>query len=390
MASSDERLRVLVLTFAPVSSGPRPLKQIRALQERYAITTAGVGPAPAGIDDHIELQKGESAGFIRKWLFIAALTLRLHRLAFWASSRNQDAWNKLRDREWDIILNHDVATMTLALRLRARVGVLTDLHEYAPRQAEHDWKWRTLVAPYFRWICRNEVPKADAITSVAGGIAETYLKEYGLATSVVVNATPFYDLEPTPVGTPIRLVHSGVSVPARQIHVMIEAVRDTSADVTLDLFLVNSDHAYYRRLVELSATTDRVTMNEPVPYDQLVGTLNQYDVGLAIFAPVTFNLEWCLPNKFFDYIQARLGVIVGPSPEMVRYINEYGMGSVAPGFDAASLGVALDALTPEAVTHWKQRSVEHAEALSGEHQVEVWVNLVDEIAARATGRGAAA
>lgn len=390
MASAEKRLSVLVLTFAPVSSGPRPLKQIRALQDRYDVTTAGVGPAPAGIDDHIELQPGEGSNLVRKLLFTAVLALRLHRLAFWASSRNQEAWHELHDREWDIILNHDVATMTLALRLRARLGTLTDLHEYAPRQAEDDWKWRAVVGPYFRWLCRHEVPKADAITSVAGGIAETYLKEYGLATSVVVNATPFYELAPTPVGTPIRLVHSGVSVPARQIHVMIEAVRDTTANVTLDLFLVNSDPTYYRRLVELSATTDRVKMNDPVPYDQLVGTLNQYDVGLAIFAPVTFNLEWCLPNKFFDYIQARLGVLVGPSPEMVSYINEYGMGAVAAGFDAVSLAAALDALTPEAVGQWKQRSVDHAEALSGEHQIEVWVTLVDEIAARATDRGAAA
>ncbi|PKQ17912.1 MAG: hypothetical protein CVT68_06045, partial [Actinobacteria bacterium HGW-Actinobacteria-8] len=116
MASAENRLSILVLTFAPVSSGPRPLKQIRALQERYDITTAGVGPAPAGIDDHVELLPGEGTYFVRKWLFTAALVLRLHRLAFWASSRNQDAWRKLRDREWDIILNHDVATMTLALR----------------------------------------------------------------------------------------------------------------------------------------------------------------------------------------------------------------------------------------------------------------------------------
>lgn len=382
MASLDERLSVLVLTFAPVSSGPRPLKQIRALQDRYQITTAGPGPAPAGIEDHIELLGGEGTNFIRKWLFTAALALRLHRLAFWASSRNQDAWRRLRAREWDIILNHDVATMTLAVRLRARIGLLTDLHEYAPRQAEHDWKWRALVAPYFRWICTHEVPKADAITSVAGGIAETYLTNYGLETSVVVNATPFYELEPTPVGTPIRLVHSGATAPARRIEVMIEAVRDTNADVTLDLYLLKDGSGYYRRLAELAATTDRVQMKDPVPYDQLVRTLNEYDVGLAIFAPVTFNLEWCLPNKFFDYVQARLGVLIGPSPEMVRYVNEYRMGTIAAGFDSVSVAAALDTLTPELVAQWKQRSADHADALSGERQVGVWVELVDELARR--------
>jgi len=382
VASAKKRLSILVLTFAPVSSGPRPLKQIRALQDRYDVTTAGVGPAPAGIDDHIELQSGEGSNFVRKWLFTAALVLRLHRLAFWASSRNQDAWHKLRDREWDIILNHDVATMTLALRLRARVGVLTDLHEYAPRQAEDDWKWRAAVGPYFRWICRQEVPHADAITTVGTGISDEYLRKYGLSTSVVVNATGYYDLAPTSVGAPIRLVHSGVAVPARRIEVMMEAVRDTATDVSLDLYLVNNDPAYFRRLEELAATTDRVQIKEPVPYDQLVATLNLYDVGLAVFAPTTFNLAWCLPNKFFDFIQARLGLVVGPSPEMVRYVDEYGIGAVAADFDSASVAATLDTLTPEVVEQWKQRAVEHAEALSGEHQVKVWVELVDDLAGR--------
>lgn len=383
VASPEKRLSILVLTFAPVSSGPRPLKQIRALQDRYDITTAGPGPAPAGVDDHIELLPGEGGDFFRRWIFTAVLVLRLHRLAFWASARNQDAWRKLQGREWDIILNHDVATMTLALRLRAKIGVLTDLHEYAPRQAEDDWKWRVAVAPYFRWLCRHEVREADAITTVGTGIADEYRKNFGLATRVAVNATPFQDLRPTDTSEPLRLVHSGAPMRARRIHVMLEAVRDTTANVTLDLYLLKDGSAYYKNLVELAATTDRVTIKDPVPYDQLVQTLNQYDVGLAVIAPLNFNQLWCLPNKFFDFIQARLGVVVGPSPEMARFVDQYEVGAVAAGFDSASVAAALDELTPEVVTTWKQRSSDHAEELSGERQVGVWVELVDQIAARA-------
>jgi len=382
VGSAEKRLSILVLTFASVNSGPRPLKQVRALQERYDITTAGVGPAPRGVDDHIELQMGEGSNVAWRLLFTAVLALRLHRIAFWASSRNRDAWLKLRDREWDIIINHDVATMTLALRLRARIGRLTDLHEYAPRQNDQDWKWRMTVAPYFRWICKHEVPKTDAITTVGVGIADEYRRNYGFDAKVVVNATPYRDLSPTAPTGPIRLVHSGAPAPTRRIHVMIEAVRESQADVTFDLYLLKDGSAYYQRLVDLAATTDRVQIKDPVPYDQLVETLNGYDVGLAVIAPLNFNQAWCLPNKFFDYIQARLGVVVGPSPEMVRFVNGYGLGAVASSFDAADVTATLDKLTPELVAQWKQRSTEHAEELSGERQVGIWVELVDELAAR--------
>src|SRR5690606_14907249 len=99
----------------------------------------------------------------------------------------------------------------------------------------------------------------------------------------------------------------------------------------------------------LAGDDRRIRFCEPVPYDELVQTLNGYDVGLSIFPPTTFNLAWCLPNKFFDFIQARLGVIVGPSPEMKRFVDEYRVGLVLPDFESAPLAAALEALTPERV-----------------------------------------
>lgn len=373
---------MLVLTFAPIASGPRPLKQVRALQADYDVTTAGVGPAPSGIEDHVELRQGEGANPLRAVLFAAALVLHAYRLAFWLSARNQDAWRKLRGREWDIIITHDVPTMTLALRLNARRGLLMDLHEYAPRQAEHDWKWRLVVAPYFRWLCRYEVPKADAISCVGEGIAKAYKENFGFDSRVVVNATPYQDLTARPVEQPLRLVHSGVAHPQRRLHTMIEAVRDASTPVTLDLYLVG-EGAYYDKIAAMADATEGVTLCPPVPYTELLSTLNRYDVGLAIFAPTTFNLAWCLPNKFFDYVQARLGIIVGPSPEMVTYIERYGLGDVADDFDAAALTRAIDRLTPERVAGFKANADAHASALSGEHQSAIWADMVAELGARA-------
>src|SRR5690606_14619308 len=113
------------------------------------------------------------------------------------------------------------------------------------------------------------------------------------------------------------------------------------------------------------------------------GDLNSYDVGLSIFPPTTFNLAWCLPNKFFDFIQARLGVIVGPSPEMSRLVTENGIGEVLPGFEADSLAAALDALTPEGIAAWKLAAHERASEFSGERQMEIWHQILD----RLTGEG---
>jgi len=380
-AAVSPRARILVLTYTPIDREPRALKQIRHFQHHADVTTAGFGPAPVEDVPHIELDASPPVRGIMRipGAYTGLLGLRLYRWFDHVKPRNVAAFTRLSGHEWDVIIAHDVQTLALARALSPRKGILVDLHEYAPRQNENSILWRMLIAPYFRWICRVQVPEAAAVTTVGQGIVDEYRRRFGFESTLVVNATPFQALEPGEVSVPIRLVHSGIPAPARKLEVMIEAVKATSTPVTLDLFLIKDGSEYYQQLLDLAGDDDRIQFREPVPYADLVRTLNGYDVGLSVIAPTTFNLAWCLPNKFFDFIQARLGVIVGPSPEMVRFVEQYGIGAVADDFSAAALSRVLDSLTPQKVAEWKEASHRNARELSSEEQVKVWGAEVDSI-----------
>ena len=43
----------------------------------------------------------------------------------------------------------------------------------------------------------------------------------------------------------------------------------------------------------------RIKIKEPVEFDELVNSLNSYDIGLFYVEPLTDNLKYCLPNKLF-------------------------------------------------------------------------------------------
>jgi hypothetical protein len=164
--------------------------------------------------------------------------------------------------------------------------------------------------------------------------------------------------------------------------VLVQAVAKTTTDVTLDFYFIPpDDRPYYDSLVALAAGDPRITFREAVPYPELVTTLNRYDVGLSVIAPVAFNHEWALPNKFFDFIQARIAVGIGPSPEMARIVAGYDLGFVARGFDADAVAAELDRLTPDLVAGWKANARRSARELSSEHQVEVLDAVVTEMLA---------
>lgn len=365
---------LLILSFSPIASDARVLKQVELFTPDYEVTTCGYGPAPAGVVAHLEIDAQE-----RAWkLEPRALLTRRYGRVYWSNRAVVAAGKLLTGRAFDVVFANDADTVPLALSLAPARGVHVDLHEYAPRQKEDLLRWRLFVAPYVRWLCR-QVRGARSVTTVADGIAREYERKFGFRADVVTNASPAAVLEPQPVRAPIRLVHSGVALASRHLEIMCDALALTHADVTLDLFLMPNDPKYLATLQARAQSDPRIRVNAPLPYPELIRTLNTYDVGVFVLPPVNFNYAMALPNKFFDFVQARLGVIIGPSPEMARLVHAHDVGQVIGDFTAASLAAALDQLTPEKVTKWKQRSDAAAHELSAEHQTRIWQRAVADL-----------
>jgi len=371
--------RLLILSFSWIASDARVLKQVREFSRDYDVTTCGYGPAPDGVIEHIRIPDGMPSHH-PDWRL---MFLRAYRVAYWRFSTVRWVVRTLKKGAYDVILVNDLEAVPIAVTQRARLGVHADLHEYTPLLHEEDPGWRRRRTPYYEWLVRRYARRAQSSTTVGAGIARAYADKCGLAPGVVTNAAPFQDESPAPAHRPIRLVHSGVCLRNRALMETVDAVIASPADVTLDLYLTPNDPPYLAEIRAVAETTDgRVTVHDPVPYDRLHTTLREYDVGVAVIPPVNFNYRWGLPNKLFDYVQARLGVIVGPSPEMESLVVNRGLGAVASGFAAEDIAATLDALTPGIVEEWKAQSHRHARELSAETQIAVWRGAVDRLAGR--------
>lgn len=374
------RTRLLIASLSPLVGDARVLKQIERFREEYDVVTLGYGEAPDGVAAHLRVPDDAPAW---RWPRLA-LILRQYRRAYWANPAVAAA-SSLLDQcgtSIQLAIANDVDTVPLVMRHVDPRCVHVDLHEYAPRQREELPRWRIFVAPFIRWILRTSVARAASTSTVSGGLARAYHSEFGLHPAVVTNATPYREGAPTPVSRPLRLVHSGAALPNRALELMIDAVETTMTDVTLDLYLTANDPAYLESLRKRCAGTARCRLSDPVPYSELVDTLAQYDLGVFVLPPTTFNYRWALPNKLFDYVQARLGIVIGPSPEMSAIVDERGLGVVCGDFTADSLRRALDGLTVEGVTEFKAAAHRAAVPLSSALEVEKWATAVAVLRAR--------
>lgn len=375
------RASVLVLCFSPLDRDARVLRQIDTLAAAdFDVTTCGYGPAPRQGIEHVRLPDGLTAWRLNRPLVIA----RQFRRAYWSQESVVAAWEALRGQEFDVVLADDVETVPLALALRPRAGVHADLHEYSPRLKEQLRPWRLFVAPYIRWICRSAVHAASSVTTVAEGLAREYEKDFGFSTGVLTNAAPFQDREPTPVQGPIRMVHSGAAMPARQLEVMIDAVAELEQEspgrVVFDLYLTPNHPDYVTQLRHRAASTHgAVRVLDPVAHTELPATLADYDVGLFACPDTTFSLAHALPNKFFDYVQARLAIAISPSPEMAQLLERHDLGVVSTQMSAASFADALRELTPSEIYRYKSNAHRAAHALSAEEEMPKLVRIIRQI-----------
>ncbi|MDQ3382912.1 MAG: glycosyltransferase family 4 protein, partial [Actinomycetota bacterium] len=363
--------------FSRLVSDVRVLRQVRLFAQGYAVTTVGYGEAPEGVVEHVRIPDE-----IVSWHKDRRLLLsRRYQAAYDTAPVIRHLRGVLVAGSWDVVLANDVETVPLALGLGA-AGVHADLHEYATRQNEESWRWRWFVAPYQRWLVRRWVARADSVSTVGHALAAEYRREFRIEAEVVVNAAPYADRSPTSVRSPLRLVHSGLARRNRSLEVMLDAVRATRREVSLDLYLMPNDPAYLVELRERVADLPRIRFHDPVTPEQLGGVLAACDVGVFLLPPLTFNYRFTLPNKLFDFVQARLGVVVGPSPEMAELVRRHGLGVVTEDFTAGSLVEALDALTDEDVARFKAASHAIAREYSAEQQVQGWSRAVDALAER--------
>jgi len=370
---------LLILSFSSIVADARVLKQVREFASDYEVTTCSYGPAPDGVVDHIRIPDGLSPHQV-DWRL---MFLRAYFVSYWKTPAVRFVKRALRGRRFDVILANDLEAAPIAVTERARRGVHLDLHEYTPLWHEEIPGWMKRRAPYYAWQARRYARRARSSTTVGRGIAKAYAKNFGLDPEVVTNAAPYLEVEPGPTRTPIRLVHSGVCQRNRALMQTVSAVLQTRADVTLDLYLTPNDPPYLAEIRHVAeASGGRITVHEPVPYAQLNETLQKYDVGIVVIPPVNFNYRWGLPNKLFDYVQARLGVIIGPSPEMVEVVRGRNIGTVTTGYEVVDIVRTLDELTPASVDRWKAESDCHAAELSAELQIAVWRRAIDRLAGR--------
>lgn len=374
-------MRILIISLSDLGNDPRVYRQLLFLRQNHSVTCMGLAdPCLEGVEYiHVPLANRRMA---KVRVALAHLARDYRSLARHSPTVLQPFRDEISARQFDVIVANDFDTLSFAFAVKGRAKIVLDATEYGPREFEDVLSWRLIQQPYVRYLCRHYLPRCDAVLTVCDGLADEYGREFGVRPDVIFNSCEYHDRVPSPVDPGrIRLVHHGVAVPSRRIERMIEMMDHVDGRFSLDLMLVPAagSEEYYRRLAELCGTRQNVALVPPVAMNEIVATLNPYDIGLFLLEPTNFNYANALPNKLFEFVQARLAIAIGPSPEMARIVRRFDCGVVAGSFSPADLASSLDALSAERIEEMKIRACEAAPALAHEETMKVFESVLERI-----------
>lgn len=360
---------LLIVTQRTLHTAPRVIREIEALQADFRIHTIGLTAPKQSVHTHMHsafLQESTAFKALRKLrrVILNHYIARTHI----QKSKLRRVDKLLYDIKPAIVICHECYDVPYFVALKEKYGfkLVFNAHEYYPLEFDEQPDWATTWQLYYEDLYRQILPQVDLLVNVCDSIRDKCLEVFQKDSLVIPNASFYDNCKATPIHQPLQLIHHGGAIPSRKIEDMIGMMPRLGPGYELTLMLMPSVPEYFEQLKSLAAGMSNVRFIETVPFNQIVKTLNQYDLGIYILPPSSFNNAIALPNKLYEFIQAKLAIAIGPSPEMARVVNEHRLGIVANNFSAHALADAILAQTPAQWSQFKAHAEQAAQKLSAE------------------------
>ena len=287
----------------------------------------------------------------------------------------------------DMIIGNDWIGLFVACELKNHYKwnskIYFDSHEYFPKY-RNTFKWKILSKPRITYVLRKYRDSFDIMSTVCSSLARRYEQYYHFKPNtvrVVTNAPDYEpDLVPHPIGEKIRIIHHGLASPLRKLERMIDIMEYLPEDkYELNFMLMRSDKEYYDRLVRYAAKRSNINFLDPVPFSKISSFTNQFDIGLQLVISDNVSYKYALPNKFFEYVQARLAIAIGDSYEMKQYLKKYELGVAAEENSPEAMAKAILKMSREDIMRYKQNSHKYARELSAESNMAMLRQIAEEL-----------
>ncbi len=368
-------MKILILAYPNLKKDPRPFRQIKNLCENHELHCIGGGES--GLENFfIRLKKHK---FFIEIFRILLLKIGLYDLYYWDKYKRR-ILKSTEEEVYDLVIAHEIRLVPLAIKLAKNAPLILDAHEYSPKNFDDSLLWRFFIKKYYTKLCQENLPKVDKVISVSPGIVEAYKTNFKCNTDLITNSCEYVkNMYPSKIDSNyIKIIHHGIVSSSRRLELLIEMMKYLDNDkYELNLMLTYSTFSkLYLQKLKFKSIRLNIKFLKPVPRIEIIPFTNQFDIGVHFIPPTNFNLKYGLGNKFFEFVQSRLAVVIGPDIEMSKYVRKYNLGIISNDWSAESLANSIKSTNTTKLMFFKKQAHKHAKELSSLTNDGLFKNII--------------
>jgi glycosyltransferase involved in cell wall biosynthesis len=244
----------------------------------------------------------------------------------------------------DIVVANDLDTLAacwFAAKLRRKV-LIFDSHELFTEVPELvDRSFVKKIWSINEWLFIKGVNFCYTVSNpIQGYYKERYKKDFLLIRNV--GMFRFENNNKSGDGQKI-IIYQGAVNKGRGLELMLEAMHYLKEYV---LWIIGNGDILneLKQMAIRLKIEDKVVFTGRVSLDSLPEFTLKAHIGISLEEDLGLNYRYALPNKLFDYIQARIPVVVSNLPEMKNLVEQYQVGKVLDGREPHKLSLLIQEL----------------------------------------------
>lgn len=294
---------------------------------------------------------------------------------------NLQAFFYLLYKKFNILHTNDLDTLLAArlVCLLKRKPLVYDSHELFTEVPELVERPRTRRV--WEWLERHLIKGIDVGITVSQGVASEIYKRYGVTFEVIRNLPTRKEKVNISSIESKTIVYQGALNLGRGLERLIDAMQYLphfklliigSGDIEMEL----------KQRVEQLQLSHRISFLGKIQPTELHRITSECCLGVSLEEDLGLNYRYALPNKVFDYIQARIPVLVSNLPEMEQLVNEFKVGeTISTKANPAELASKINAMLSETEIYnsWVENADRSSQLLCWENEQSKLLNIYENL-----------
>jgi len=227
------------------------------------------------------------------------------------------------------------------------------------------------------------------VYTVNKSIADIYAKKYNVSVKVVRNIAPTF--ADKPINEDFKKKVKGVK---KMLILQGSGINtDRGAEETVQmmqyldnciLYIIGGGDVFenLKKLVVDLSLSNKVIIKDKMPYQKLMRYTQIADLGLSLDKDTNLNYKYSLPNKIFDYIQAKTPLLVSNRKEVAKLVLKNNIGEVATSLKPRDLAKQVKSILEniEQQKTWQKNLKIAAKLFTWENEsknlIKIYKNLV--------------